>query len=82
MAKRKLRIYCAFAGCSESFFMYLSSQKEVTHHILVYRGWLCNTHKRHLTPRALDAGESPANPSLFPAEVQPPAKVTRQSTRR
>jgi len=27
-------------------------------------------------------GESAANLSLFPAEVQPPAKVTRQSTRR
>lgn len=36
---------------------------------------------RLLTPRALDAGESPANLSLFPAEVIPPAKVTRKSPR-
>jgi len=33
------------------------------------------------TPRALDAGESPANPSLFSAEVIRPAKVTRKSPR-
>jgi len=36
---------------------------------------------RLLTPRALDAGETPANPSLFPAEVIRPAKVTRKSPR-
>jgi hypothetical protein len=33
------------------------------------------------TPRALDAGESPANLSLFSAEVIRPAKVTRKSPR-
>ena len=69
MAKRKLRIHCAFAGCSESFFMYLSSQKEVTHHILAYRGWLCNTHKRHLTPLALDGAIAPDNQQVLPADV-------------
>lgn len=36
---------------------------------------------RLLTPRALDAGESPANLSLFSAEVIRPAKVTRKSPR-
>jgi hypothetical protein len=33
------------------------------------------------TPRALDGGESPANLSLFSAEVIRPAKVTRKSPR-
>ena len=37
--------------------------------------------RRLLTPCALDAGEAPANLSLFPAEVIRPAKVTRKSPR-
>jgi len=38
----------------------------------------------HATQQSVQrtGGESAANLSLFPAEVQPPAKVTRQSTRR
>lgn len=36
---------------------------------------------RLLTPHALDAGKSPANLSLFSAEVIPPAKVTRKPPR-
>jgi len=78
MAKRKLRIHCAFAGCSESFFMYMSSQKEVAHHILVYRGWLCNTHKSHLTPLALDAAIQPPAEHVQNSDIIPAGEVDIQ----
>ena len=67
--------------CLHCGMKYNGDVPQGTHHANCI--WLVNFQEVEsgLTPRALDGGESAANLSLFPAEVQPPAKVTRKSTR-
>lgn len=66
MAKRKLTINCSFAGCSESFRIETRSQQEYNEEAIRNRGWVCNTHRAHLTKRALDGACTSCKLELTP----------------